>query len=258
MSIPHSGIESLPGVRESDFAQPSYVTFPWGYSDLFARNVYADAANHGVSVVATPYSRLFIDVNRARDDFECSEGAVKSQRGVFRTHMINDQPIFAAPLTKTDAELRLRCYYDPYHEKLEEIIDDTYRRFDRVVLLDAHTGSPNGMRNHEVIIGTRHGQTASSALVELAREAFQIHGFSVEENVPGYSGGQIVRRHSANGTGRAVQALQIEINSGLLMTTPRKELIKTMMRGQIPPSHQGNIDRARASVACLLEQLAGG
>ena len=256
MSVPHAGIESLPGFCQADFVEPAFATFPWGYSDLFAGDVYADAENHGAVVITTPYSRLFVDVNRARDDFKCGDGRVSSQRGVFRTHMINDQPIFASPLTEADAEHRLHHYYDPYHATLDAIINETHQRFGQVVLLDAHTGSPNGMGEHEVIIGTRHGQTASSSLVELARNAFEKNGFAVEENVSGYAGGQIVRRHGNVNPTTPIQALQIEINSGLLMTTPRKQLIKMMMQGQIPPSHQRNIARARVSIAELLADLA--
>ena len=37
-------------------------------------------------VVATPFSRMFVDVNRRRDDFEHLDGEVRSRRGVVRTH----------------------------------------------------------------------------------------------------------------------------------------------------------------------------
>ena len=256
MSIPHCGTGSLPGFSTEHFADPAFVTFPWGYSDLFSGDVYAGLESCGAVVVTTPFSRLFVDVNRARDDFELSENQVKSQRGVFRTHMINDQPIFTAPLTEPAAERRLQRYYDPYHQTLESLIEQTHEQFGGTVLLDAHTASPNGLGEHEVVIGTRHGKTASPPLVELARHAFETHGFRVDENVSGYAGGQIVRRYAAPDHLSGTQALQIEINSGLLMTTPRKELIARMMQGQVPQSHHDNIARARAGVACLLRELA--
>ena len=129
VSIPHLGTESLPGITAEDFADSAFVTFPWGYSDLFVGDVYADAAQCGAVVVTTPFSRLFVDVNRRRDDFETLGNEVKSQRGVFRTHMINDKPIFAAPLSPTMAESRLRRYYDPFHQTLQCVLDETLARF---------------------------------------------------------------------------------------------------------------------------------
>ena len=255
VSVPHFGTGSLPGVTPADFADNAFTTFPWGYSDLFAGNVYADAALHGAVVITTPYSRLFVDVNRRRDDFEVSGGQVKSQRGVFRTHTIHDQPIFSEPLTPEMAESRLRRYYDPYHQTLRSLIAEARETFGAVVLVDAHTGSPSGMGEHEVVIGTRHGKTTSIILVEKARQIFETEGFTVHENVSGYAGGQIVRRH-ADPAGRGVHALQIEINSGLLMTTPRRELIATMMQGLVPEVHSGNVSRARAGIAGLITELA--
>ncbi len=255
VSIPHFGTESLPGVTAEDFADRAFTTFPWGYSDLFVGNVYGDAARHGAIVVTTPYSRLFVDVNRQRDDFESVGEQVKSQRGVFRTHMINDKPIFSAPLSPQKAETWLQRYYDPYHQTLRSQIDATLGAFGRVLLLDAHTGSPKGMGKHEVVIGTRHGKTASPALVDLTVAIFEAHGFTVDENVPGYAGGHIVRRYT--GPDRpGVHALQIEINSGLLMTTPRKELIARMMQGQVPGVHRDNVNRARECVARSITELA--
>ena len=255
VSIPHFGTESLPGITIEDFADSAFVTFPWGYSDLFVGDVYADAASSGALVVTTPYSRLFVDVNRRRGDFETLEGEVKSQRGVFRTHMINDQPIFAAPLSPQTAETRLRRYYDPYHQTLRSLIDETLERFGRVLLLDAHTGSPNGMGEHEVVIGTRHGKTAAPELVDLTRSIFEACDFRVDENVSGYAGGHIVHRYTKP-EHPGIHALQIEINSGLLMTTPRKELIARMMKGQIPGADQDNVGRARVGVARSISELA--
>ena len=255
VSVPHLGTGSLPGVTAADFAERAFASFPWGYSDLFAGSVYADAARHGAIVLTTPYSRLFVDVNRRRDDFEICGGQVKSQRGVFRTHMIDDRPIFSAPLSLEMAESRLRRYYDPYQQTLRSLITETLETFGTVALLDAHTGSPSGMGEHEVIIGTRHGKTASPVLVEKTRQIFETEGFAVRENVSGYAGGQIVRRYADPGD-RGIHALQIEINSGLLMTTPRRELIARMMQGLAPEVHAKNVSRARAVIARLVPELA--
>jgi N-formylglutamate amidohydrolase len=58
-----------------------------------------------------------------------------------------------------------------------------------------------------------------------------MHGFKVDHDVPGYSGAHTVRR-----LGRAnnphLDAIQIEINSGMLMTMPRREYFSRIDRGE--------------------------
>ena len=256
VSIPHYGMEPIPGVQPADYADPAYVRFPWGYADTFAANVYGNADEFGVYVLATPYSRLFVDVNRRRDDFNCTDGVVTSERGVFRTHIINEQPIFSQPLLSNAAEQRLSRYYDPYHQKLQALIQEIRAFHPHVLLLDAHTGSPNRMGEHEIIIGTRRGATADPVLIELIKTSIKESGFSVEQDVPGYAGGYIVRRYGEPQKTH-VHAIQIEINAGLLMTTPRRELIARMMRGEPPELNEVNIQRARSCLEAIVVSLAG-
>src|SRR5918996_2100933 len=142
VSVPHFGTEPLPHITRDDYREPRFETFAYGFADTFVGDLYADLNEHGATVLATPFSRMFVDVNRRRDDFEHLDGQVRSRRGVVRTHTMRDAPIFTRPLALGDLEARLCALYDPYYRSLDALLDDLRAAYGHALLLDAHTGSP--------------------------------------------------------------------------------------------------------------------
>ena len=252
VSVPHYGTEPLPHITRDDYREPSFETFAYGFADTFAGDLYADLHEHGATVLATPFSRMFVDVNRRRDDFEHHDGEVRSRRGVVRTHTMRDAPIFARPLALADLEARLGALYDPYYAALERLLGELRQAYGYAMLLDGHTGSPRRMKDHQVIIGTRQDATCAPQLSATIAAIFTRHGFEVHQNVSGYTGGNIVATYGQPQT-RRVHALQLEINASLLMTTTREEFIAQVTRGEIPEKAEENIARIRQ---CLREVLA--
>ena len=108
------------------------------------------------------------------------------------------------------------------------------------------------MKDHQVIIGTRHDATCAPELAETAAAIFTRHGFEVHQNVSGYTGGNIVATYGQPRT-RRVHALQLEINAALLMATTGEEFIAQVKRGEIPERAEEGIARLRQ---CLREVLA--
>ena len=254
VSIPHYGTESLPQITGDDYCEPRFATFCYGFADMFARDVYGDLHEHGATVVATPVSRMFVDVNRRRDDFEHLDGEVRSRRGVVRTHTMREVAIFTRPLVLTDVEERLRTLYDPYYATLEDLLTALRQMYGRVMLLDGHTGSARRMGEHEVILGTRHGTTCARDLTDAVAAIFTGYGFTVHQDVSGYAGGNIVTTFGQPRT-RGIHALQVEINASLLTTTPRDELVAHISRGDVPARAEENIARARRCLRDVLEAL---
>jgi N-formylglutamate deformylase len=252
VSVPHWGTRPLPHITREDYSEPSYETFAYGFADTFACDLYADLHEHGATFLATPFSRMFVDVNRRRDDFEHHEGEVRSRRGVVRTHTMREARIFSRPLGLPDLEERLRSHYDPYYATLETLLAKLQGDFGYAMLLDGHTGSPRRMKDHQVIIGTRHGATCAAEIAATVAAIFAAHGFEVHENVAGYTGGNIVATFGQPAA-RRVHALQLEINASMLMTTSRDEFIAHITRGGIPEKAVANITRIRR---CLGEVLA--
>ncbi len=252
MSVPHYGTQPLPHITRDDYREPRFETFAYGFADTFAADLYGDLHEHGATVLATPFSRMFVDVNRRRDDFEHHDGEVRSRRGVVRTHTMRDVPIFARPLGLADLEARLQALYDPYYAALEHLLTELRRAYGYAALLDGHTGSPRRMDDHQVIIGTCQGATCAPQLAAGVAAVFTRHGFEVHQNVSGYTGGNIVATCGQPRT-RRVHAIQLEINAALLTTTSREELIAQVTRGGIPEKADESIARVRR---CLGEVLA--
>jgi N-formylglutamate amidohydrolase len=252
VSVPHFGTEALPHISRSDYSEPWFETFAYGFADTFASDLYGDLHEHGATVLATPISRMFVDVNRRRDDFEHHGGEVRSRRGVVRTHTMREVPIFTHPLAPADLEARLCALYDPYYTALESLLAELRDAHGYAILVDAHTGSPRRMKECEIIIGTRHHSTCARALATTVAGIFARGGFAVHENVSGYAGGNIVATFGQPDT-RRVHALQLEINASLLTATSRDELIARISRGEIPEKEEANMRRVRR---CLSEMLA--
>src|SRR4026208_292221 len=124
VSVPHYGTQPLPHITTADYGEPWFETFAYGFADTFASDLYGDLHEHGATVLATPFSRMFVDVNRRRDDFEPPDGEVRSRRGVVRTHTMRDVPIFARSLGLADLEARLCALYDPYYVACERLLGE--------------------------------------------------------------------------------------------------------------------------------------
>ena len=247
VSIPHFGTQSLPGTTPDDYCEPWFETFAYGFADTFVGDLYGDLHQYGATVLATPLSRIFVDVNRRRDDFETQGDTIRSHRGVVRTHTIRDAPIFARPLTLDRLEARLKAYYDPYYVTAERLLSEIHDAYGYALLIDGHTGSPRRMKDYEIIIGTRRGSTCDPALVEPIAAAFAQEGFEVHHNISGYTGGNLVVTYGRPDECRR-HAIQLEINASLLMTTSRQEFIAQVSRGETPSKDEATIARLRGCV----------
>ena len=254
VSVPHYGTQPLPHIRRDDYREPSFETFAFGFADTFVGDLYADLYEHGATVLATPFSRMFVDVNRRRDDFEQCDGEVRSRRGVVRTHTMRDVPIFARPLAPAELERRLRAHYDPYYSTLDHLLTELRRTYGYAMLVDGHTGSPRRMREHQVIIGTCRGATCAPELAATAAAIVARHGFEVHQDVSGYTGGNIVATYGQPRT-RRVHAIQLEINASLLMTTTAEDFIAQVRRGEVPEKADANIARIRECIRDVVAAL---
>ncbi len=254
VSIPHYGTQALPHIGDEDYSEPWFQTFAYGFADTFVGDLYSDLHQHGATVLATPISRIFVDVNRRRTDFQQEDGIVRSQRGVVRTHTIRDAPIFKHDLRTEELEERLLNFYDPYYAELHRLLHQIRSTYGYALLLDAHTGSPRRMLDYQVIIGTRHGATSHDALGHMIDTIFNQHCFEVHHNISGYAGGNIVRTYGKPET-ENIHAIQLEINASLLMTTSRQDFIAQVSRGETPSKNDDNIARLRACLQDVITAL---
>lgn len=252
-SVPHYGVGS-PRVYDADeFETHLGLHLAFGFVDDYAPQLYGDLHRMGAQLVATRLSRLFVDVNRPRDDFKREGDHVHSRTGVIRTHSRRGTPIFTTPPTVHEAELRLEAFYDPYYAALEYALEACVAEYGRAVLLDLHTASAQRMGDHEVVLGTSRGRTAGDELVDRMRAIFESYGWRCDVDVPGYAGANIVRSFGAHER-EDTEAVQIEISAGLLQTMAYDDFVRTQIGGRRPAPDAGALSRLRDCIAEVVRQ----
>ena len=259
VTIPHYGVNALPGFSPADYATPEFVHFAHGFADPFAAAIYGQMHKQGATVLASPYSRLFVDLNRARDDFTHEGKYVESRKGVIRTHTLSGRALFRDALSASEVEDRLRAFYDPYHTVLQAQIDRLTTRGRSIVLLDAHAALSKRFGDREIIVSTQRGKTARPGLDRTIGDTFAQAGFKVEYDVSGYAGGHTVRSYGRTENDR-VDAIQIEVGLATLLDIPRMSFIDAIKNGQRPQpcaSRLGQIQECLDQVVHLLaDELA--
>ena len=249
VTIPHYGVEAVPEFDPTNWSTQDFVHFAHGFADPFAALIYGNVHQQGVTVLASPYSRLFVDLNRARDDYELEQEWVESRKGVVRTHTLSGRALFRDNLSHSEAESRLSRYYDPYHEQVEVQIESLTTGGRNIVLLDAHTALSKRFGDREIIVSTQRGKTATPGLDQIVGDTFAAAGFKVDYDVSGYAGGHTVRSYGRT-ENPLVDAIQIEVGLGTLLDVPRMAFIDAIKNGERPQPHA---DRVQQIQACLDE-----
>lgn len=252
VSVPHFGIGSPRHYTADEFATRLGRHLAFGFQDAYVPHLYGTLDKQGAHLVATQLSRLFVDVNRPRDDFERHGDHVHSRSGVVRTHSRRGTPIFTTAPTAHEAAEWLEHFYDPYYAALERALERCVERYQHAVLLDLHTASAQRMGKHQIVLGTSRRRTAAPALVQAIHDLFSDHGFECDIDVPGYVGANIVRTFGAHAR-EATDAIQIEVSAGLLQTMPHDEFVRTQIDGRRPAPDATTLARLRACIAEVLQ-----
>jgi N-formylglutamate deformylase len=227
LDSPHSG-----NVYPKDFRYDCPKAWLAETEDGFVDEIFGQAPQLGVPLLAALFPRCYIDANRAEDDIDplLLEGTwpgpanptARSAMGVGlirRLFKQNDpQPIYNRPLTVSEIEHRINAYYRPYHKALAELLEATHRDFGAVYHLNCHSMpcSPGGAARHmpDIVLGDRDGTTCDSSFTQHAAKCLKEMGYRVAINKP-YKGVEILRRHANPAQNR--HSLQIELRRGLYM-----------------------------------------
>lgn len=177
----------------------------------------------GVALVAdTP--RAEIDLNRDEREIDPGmvaprphpSGLIDSPRlrgglGLIPARMSGTGAIWRDRIPAAEVRRRVETVHRPYHDALAAALDEAKRRFGVAILLDCHSMPPRGGDEAEaqVVLGDRHGTSASGALVAVAERAVREAGYGVVRNAP-YAGGHITARHGRPDAG--IHAIQIELD----------------------------------------------
>ena len=206
--------------------------------------LFAGAPAAGVPLLKALFPRIYVDVNRARDDvapdamtephpFEPRPSAkARLGKGVIWTdappvpNASGDEPaapLYAGPLTGDEVTRRLSTCWTPYRTRLSELLDAVHARHGRVFYLDCHFMQSVLTAMHEegagrarpdIVLGDRDGTSCDPAFTALVGRLAEARGFEVSVNVP-YKGADLTVSHGRPGEGR--HALQIELKRALYM-----------------------------------------
>lgn len=231
LDSPHSG-----RTPPADFA-PACGPEAWRRAeDMDVDQLMASAPAIGLPLVAAAFPRIYLDVNRARDDIEPAtikgslaftpRPSAKAALGkglVWLAVPPDGQPLYAAPLTAAEIEARIARCWHPYHAALAATLDAVHERFGKAYHLNCHSMQAVSNAMHEegpgrprpdIVLSDRLGTTCDPAFTAAARAILEGLDFHVQVNDP-YQGAEIVRRHGHPQRGR--HSLQLELNRRLYM-----------------------------------------
>jgi N-formylglutamate amidohydrolase len=213
--------------------------------DAFVDELFSAAPGLGIPLLAARFPRSFVDANR--EPYELDPGMfegplprplnhrttrVAAGLGMIPRVAASGEAIYRGRVPSVEIEHRLETCWRPYHGALSALIEQTYRRFDTALLIDAHSmpSSASGVgprdRDHrvDIVLGDNHGESCSPDLVDSAERWFAGRGLRIQRNQP-YAGGFTTQRYGRPSMRR--HALQVEINRALYMNEARHEKLPT-------------------------------
>lgn len=232
--VPHGGL-TYPGELTSALAVRPEIL----WSDWLTRELYEFLPELGITTIATGFSRFVADVNR-------NPGG--EQHGGFWTSVVaarmpNGRAIYSRPLDPGEIGYRIGLAHAPFHLALDGVIGGLLARFSSVVLLDLHSFGTS--LDGDVILGDRHGSTASAAALELVAGAFGAAGLDVRRNQR-FAGGWTVSRFARH---ERVDAIQVELSQRRYLNLERRRY------PQPPPL--GDFGATQGLLRDVLAQVAG-
>lgn len=186
----------------------------------------------GAPLLAANFPRAYVDVNREAYELDprmfdgtlpsfANTGSprVASGLGSIPKTVGEGWEIYGRRLPIAEAGLRIDAIHKPYHRMLRRLLIRAAESFGQAVLVDCHS-MPSSVRSGslatspDIIVGDRHGMSASAHIIESAVSLLRQSGFTVVRNKP-YAGGFITEHYGR--PARGFHALQIEINRALYL-----------------------------------------
>jgi N-formylglutamate amidohydrolase len=226
--------------------------------DAFVDTLFECAPEYGAAFIKAGAPRAYVDLNRARDELDPAliEGVrrvghnprVSSGLGVIPRVVANGRAIYRGKMTMEEAQERIQCYWEPYHNRLQALLDTAHTRHGQTVLIDCHSMpheamdgvARSGMRRPDVVLGDRFGAAASGDVVDRIEAAFSEAGFVVTRNAP-FAGAYITQAYGRPAKGQ--HAVQVEIDRSLYMN---EQLIRP----------NGDFESVQAALRGVIRQVA--
>ncbi len=230
LDSPHSGTAYPP-----DFAPAVELGALRTAEDTWVDDLWSDALEMGVPMIAAAFPRSYIDANRAPDEIDAllldqpwsghinESPKVKLGKGLIWRMLDDGTPLYKRKLSIDEVKHRIEACWKPYHAALGQVLDAAHSKFGKVWHINCHsmpsvagafaTDRP-GLVHPDFVLGDRDGSTSDPAFREFIAEWLRARGYDVTVNDP-YKGVELVRAFGRPHEGR--HSLQIEINRKLYM-----------------------------------------
>ncbi|MGE5271595.1 MAG: N-formylglutamate amidohydrolase [Thiohalocapsa sp.] len=200
--------------------------------DCFVDEIFSAAPEVGAPLLAARFPRAYLDANREPWELDPAMFAdllpsfvnarsprVRMGLGTIARVVASGEEIYARKLRFAEARRRVETLYQPYHQALRRLVDETELAFGGYLLLDCHSmpsaaSAGAGQAAADIVLGDCHGAACAPHIVEVARDFLAARNFVVALNAP-YAGGFTTGHYGTPRRGR--HAMQIEINRALYM-----------------------------------------
>ncbi len=209
VNMPHTATHVPAHIMER-FTEPAKLLPD---TDWHIDSLYAFARELGVHMLVPKHSRYVVDLNRGEDNASLYPG--KFTTGVCPLTLFDGTPIYKEGMAPDEAEIKRRIheYWQPYHAKLQSVIDGMKMQHKRVAVFDAHSICSIVPKLFDGVlpdlnIGTADGTSADPALcAALVKCVKETHYSSVYNGR--FKGGYITRYYGRPGQG--AHAVQLEL-----------------------------------------------
>lgn len=260
LSSPAAGIAPVPLVCDSPHSGTHYPD-DFGYvvdtaalrrsEDTHVDTLWSGVPQVGGSLVCATFPRSYVDPNRLASDVDVgmldgpwphpaspSPRCIEQGNGLVWRLTPELLPIYGRLLQPHEVEHRIRHYWTPYRQALDDQLRRVAECFGGWWHLNLHSMPSNayerlGLRPRplaDVVLGDLDGSTCAPAFRDAVASAFRARGYLVSVNDP-YKGQDLVR--SAGRPSMNRHSLQIEVNRVLYMDEATRE----------PNAHFGSLKR---------------
>jgi N-formylglutamate deformylase len=223
VSVPHCGT-SFPAEIKDSFIE-SFTTYPED-TDWFVNKLYSFAPEMGITLISAKYSRYIIDLNRDPS----GAGLYKDGRKetvLVPTTSFSGRPLYKdQPPTPTEIAARKVAYFDPYYQRITELLKELKTQHKHVLLFDGHSIKRNvpSIRKEpfpDLILGDAQGKSAHAQLTQATLKFLSELNYDFTHNTP-FQGG-FITRHFGN-PAQNIHALQLEMSQEIYMDEERTVL----------------------------------
>ena len=240
ISVPHAGTEVPPELAAR--LAPAALRLP--DTDWHVGRLYDFAPALGVTMIVARHTRYLVDLNRPPDD--AALYSATAQTGLCPTQSFDGEPLYrdgTEQLTPVEKEQRRAQYWQPYHDALRTLLDDTRRRHGYALLLDGHSIRSTVPRLFDgrlpdINVGTYDGRSCAPAISDALRAHLSTTPRFSQVFDGRFKGGHITRHYGQ--PAERVHALQIELAQSSYMdeagsvydaarATPLRDLLRSLV-----------------------------